>query len=102
MPRASWSQLRDQRLAAATPNERLEHDVVYRAAALAADVGDQIRTAREAAGLTQRQLAANMNTSQAAIARLEAGGVGAIITTFQKVAEVLSCCLTVRLDCPSG
>lgn len=102
MPRTSWTQLRDQRLAAAMPDERLEYDAVYRAAALAADVGDQIRTAREAAGLTQRQLAANMHTSQAAIARLEAGGVGATLTTLQKIAEVLSLSLTVKLDRPAA
>jgi transcriptional regulator with XRE-family HTH domain len=40
---------------------------------LAIEVGDQVRTAREAAGLTQRELAARTGTSQAAVARLEAG-----------------------------
>ncbi len=43
-----------------------------------------------------------MHTSQAAIARLEAGGVGATITTLQKVAEVLSLSLTVKLDRPAA
>jgi len=56
---------------------------------LAIEVGDQMRTAREAAGLTQRELAARMGTSQAAVARLEAGGTGATLTSLQKVAGAL-------------
>ena len=57
---------------------------------MALEVGEQVRDAREAAGLTQRELASRMGTSQAAIARLEAGGVGATLTTLQKVATALN------------
>ena len=45
--------------------------------------------AREAAGLSQRELARRMGTSQAAIDRLESGGVGATLTTLQRVATAL-------------
>ena len=45
--------------------------------------------AGEAAGLSQRDLAARMGTSQAAVARLEAGGVGATLTTLHRVAAAL-------------
>lgn len=41
------------------------------------------------------QLAARMRTSQAAVARLEAGGVGATLTTLQKVATALGLQVTV-------
>lgn len=102
MTRTSWTELKERRLATLTTEERVEFDAAYRAAALAAEVGEQIRDAREAAGMTQRQLAEGMRTSQAAVARLEAGGVGATLTTLQKVAEVLSLSLTVKLHRPAA
>jgi DNA-binding XRE family transcriptional regulator len=54
------------------------------------------RDAPEAAGLSRRELAVPMGASQAAVARLEAGGVGATLTTLQKVAAALH--LTVIVD----
>ena len=53
-------------------------------------VGERIAFYRVRRGLTQRELASRMGTSQAAIARLEAGGVGATLTTLQKVATALN------------
>ena len=64
---------------------------------LAIRVGEQIRDAREAAGLSQRDLAERMSTSQAAIARLEAGGVGATLTTLQRAATALDLDITIEL-----
>ena len=55
----------------------------------------------EAAGLSQRELASRMVTSQAAVARLEAGGVGATLTTLQRVAAALDLQLSVDLR-PTG
>ena len=57
----------------------------------------RLRLRRAAAGLSQRELAARMGTSQAAIARLEAGGVGATLTTLQKVATALQLEVSVLL-----
>ncbi len=48
-----------------------------------------VRQAREAAGLSQRELARRMGTSQAAVVRLESGGVAATLTTLQRVATPL-------------
>ena len=42
-----------------------------------------------------------MGTSQAAVARLEAGGVGATLTTLQKVAAALDLKITVELSAAS-
>ena len=39
-----------------------------------------------------------MNTSQAAVARLEAGGVGATLTTLQRVAIALNLTVTIELS----
>ena len=48
-------------------------------------------------GSSQRDLAQRMGTSQAAIARLEAGGVGATLTTLQRAASALDLDITVEL-----
>ena len=89
MARTTIKQLKDRRLAGASVAERADFDETYAAAALAIRVGEQIRDAREAAELSQRELAQRMGTSQAAIARLEAGGVGATLTTLQRAASAL-------------
>lgn len=90
MTRLNWADLKDKRLAGMTRAQRVEHDQAYAEARLAAEVGERIHIAREAAGLSQRELARRMGTSQAAIDRLESGGVGATLTTLQRVATALN------------
>jgi ribosome-binding protein aMBF1 (putative translation factor) len=97
MARTTIEQLKQRRLRAASKAERAEFDDAYAAAQLAIRVGEQIRDARESAGLSQRELAQRMSTSQAAIARLEAGGVGATLTTVQRAAAALELEVTVQL-----
>jgi ribosome-binding protein aMBF1 (putative translation factor) len=97
MTRRTIEELKTQRLAAMSADERTEYEEEYAAAKLALEVGEKIRNAREAAGLSQRELAERMFTSQAAVARLEAGGVGATLTTLQKVAAALDLTITVDL-----
>ena len=48
-------------------------------------------------GLTQRDLAARMSTSQAAVARLEAGGTSATLATLHKAAAAIDMTVTVDL-----
>jgi len=96
MPK-SWTELKAQRLGAMSTGERVEYDRAYAAAALAAEVGERVREAREAARLSQRELARRMGTSQAAVDRLEAGGVGATLTTLQRVASALGLEVNVEL-----
>ncbi|HMX06334.1 MAG TPA: helix-turn-helix transcriptional regulator [Microthrixaceae bacterium] len=90
MARTTIDDLKARRLDQMSEAELAEFDATYAATKLALEVGEQVRDAREAAGLTQRELASRMGTSQAAIARLEAGGVGATLTTLQKVATALN------------
>lgn len=97
MARATWNEVKANKLAAMTPGERRDYERGYAEAQLAADVGERVRAARERAGLTQRELAARMGTSQAAIARLEAGGVGATLTTLHRVASAVGMELRVEL-----
>jgi ribosome-binding protein aMBF1 (putative translation factor) len=98
MTRTTIDDLKHRRLAGMTPDERAEFDAAYDATRLAIEVGEQIRDAREEAGLSQRDLAARMGTSQAAVARLEAGGVGSTLTTLQKVAAALNLKIAVELS----
>jgi transcriptional regulator with XRE-family HTH domain len=80
-----------------TAAERAEYASAYAEAELAAEVGERIRSAREAVGLSQRELARRMGTSQAAIARLEAGGVGATLTTLHRAATALGLEVNIEL-----
>jgi ribosome-binding protein aMBF1 (putative translation factor) len=96
--RVTIDELKNRRLAAMSDEERAEFDEAYEASRLAIEVGEKVRDAREAAGLSQRDLAARMGTSQAAVARLEAGGVGATLTTLQKVASALDLTISVELS----
>lgn len=93
----SWNALKKKRLEAMSDTERAQYESAYAAAALAAEVGERVREAREAAGLSQRQLARRMGTSQAAVDRLEAGGVGATLTTLQRVATALGLQVSIEL-----
>jgi HTH-type transcriptional regulator/antitoxin HipB len=97
MKRRTISELKSQRLAALSDHERSEFDITYLAAQLAIQVGEKIRDVRESHGVSQRELATRMGTSQAAVARLEAGGVGSTLTTLQKVAIALNVRLAVDL-----
>ena len=97
MARTSWADLKEKKLTGMTSAERAEYDRAYAAAQLAAEVGERIRAAREAAGISQRELAERMATSQAAVARLESGGVGATLTTLHRVAAALGMALSVEL-----
>lgn len=102
MTRVTIDELKNRRLAAMSDDERAEFEQAYEASRLAIEVGEKVRDAREAAGLSQRDLAARMGTSQAAVARLEAGGVGATLTTLQKVASALELTVSVDLSATAG
>jgi ribosome-binding protein aMBF1 (putative translation factor) len=95
--RTSWTELKDKKLGSMTVAERAEYDRAYAEARLTAEVGKRVHAAREAAGLSQRELARRMGTSQAAIDRLESGGVGATLTTLQRVATALGLEFNVQL-----
>lgn len=97
MTRRSITDIKTARLAAMSADERAQFDETYAAARLALEFGEKVRDAREAAGLSQRDLAMRMSTSQAAVARLEAGGVGSTLTTLQKVADALGMAISVDL-----
>lgn len=98
MARTTIEELKKNRLAAMTADERAAFDETYEAGRLALNVGEKVRGAREVAGLSQRELAVRIGTSQAAVAHLEAGDVRARLTTLQKVAAALDLRITIELS----
>lgn len=97
MARTTIEELRQRRLDEMSRAERAEFDEALAAARFAIEVGEKIRAAREATGLSQRELATRMSTSQAAVARLEAGGTSATLATLRKAAAALDRQLAVDL-----
>lgn len=61
-----------------------------------------IREAREAAGLTQAELAERLGTTQSAVARLESGRSAPTVATLDRVAAALGLRLSVRLERAAG
>jgi HTH-type transcriptional regulator / antitoxin HipB len=86
-----WKDLRDDLLASP------EAKVAYQRARRDFEIGMQIRQLREAAGISQAELARRMGTSQPAVARLEAGGGTPKIDTLEKAATALGAELVVQL-----
>ena len=88
-------------LAAMTTGERAVFEETYVPTRLALDIGEKLRNAREAANLSQREFGARMRIGEAAVARLEAGDVGAKLAMIQKVATALHLRITVELSTSS-
>jgi ribosome-binding protein aMBF1 (putative translation factor) len=61
----------------------------YEQAGAAYELGERVRALREEAGLSQRELASRMGTTQSAIARLEAGGAEPTLPTLRRLAGAL-------------
>lgn len=62
-----------------------------------AQIADRVAERRGAMGLSQRQLAELVGTTQSAIARLERGGRPPRIDTLLRIADALDCDLVVEL-----
>lgn len=58
-------------------------------------MGARIRELRRTAGLTQSAVAAQLGTTQSAVARLEAGGAGLSLSAVGRVGAVLGCDVSV-------
>ena len=64
---------------------------------LFAQIADDVTERRIERGLSQRELASRVGTTQSAIARLEAGGRPPRIDTLLRIADALECDLSVEL-----
>jgi ribosome-binding protein aMBF1 (putative translation factor) len=56
---------------------------------------------RQAAGLSQTEIAARMGTSQSAVARLESGDADARASTLERYAAAIGCHITWQLQDPT-
>jgi predicted transcriptional regulator len=80
------------------PVERLHERIATRDRGwFFAKIADRVAQQRFAKGLSQRQLAELVGTTQSAIARLERGGRPPRIDTLLRIAEALDCDLVVEL-----
>lgn len=66
----------------------------------AAELGADIRRARQQAGLTQAELADRTGTTQSVVARWERGAVEPRITTLGRISDALGGRLLVELEPP--
>jgi ribosome-binding protein aMBF1 (putative translation factor) len=83
MTRNTWDEVKRER--ADSPARRRGYERAGRTIRLAME----IHGLREKRGLSQRELAERLGTTQSAIARLEAGNVSPSLPTLDKVAEAL-------------
>ena len=81
-----------------TPLERLHERLATRDRGwFFAQIAERVAEQRLAKGLSQRELAELVGTTQSAIARLERGGRPPRIDTLLNIAEALDCDLLVEL-----
>ncbi len=90
MARKAWKDFRSTRLGSPAAREG------YVRAQRAYQIGEEVRRLREAAGLSQRELAERMGSSQSVVARLEAGGVEPTLATLDRVAAALGADLDIH------
>jgi ribosome-binding protein aMBF1 (putative translation factor) len=83
MTRKTWNEVKRER--SDSPDRRRGHERAGRAIRIAME----IHALREKRGLSQRELAELLGTTQSAVARLEAGNVSPSLPTLEKVAEAL-------------
>lgn len=94
MTKRKWDEIKEKRLrseAAQTGYERARR---------AFELGERVRHLREERGLSQRELAEKIGSTQPAIARLEAGGVAPSIQTLERIAAALGRELVVDFSNP--
>ena len=87
-----WEQVKAERLATDAARDGYEH------ARRAFEMGERVRLLREEHGLSQRELAERIGSTQPAIARLEAGGVSPSLGTLERIAEALGSALVIEFQ----
>jgi transcriptional regulator with XRE-family HTH domain len=83
MTRQAWDEVK-----AARPDSPARHRG-YERAGRAIRLAVEVRELREKRGLSQRELAERLGTTQSAVARLEAGNVSPSLPTLDKLADAL-------------
>lgn len=94
MARKSWNEISGRRMGSEAAQGG------YERARRAFELGERVRHLREERGLSQRELAEKIGSTQPAIARLEAGGVAPSIQTLERIAAALGRELVVDFSSP--
>ena len=89
MTTTSWTEIKARR------TESDERRRGYERAGRAIRLASEIRSLREKKGLSQRQLAELVGTTQSAIARLEGGRISPSLPTLDRIANALGAEVTV-------
>ena len=83
MTRKTWDEIKSERANTAARRRGYEH------AGRAIRLATEIHALREKRGLSQRELAERLGTTQSAVARLEGGNISPSLPTLDKVADAL-------------
>lgn len=94
--RTDWEALRERRMAEPGAAE------AYEAARLAYELGQSVRTLREAKGWSQTELADRTGMTQSAVARFEGGGTIPTLPVLERLARALEVELVVQLRTPAA
>jgi ribosome-binding protein aMBF1 (putative translation factor) len=95
-----WEDVKREQLSRMSAAGHDAYRTGYERARRAFELGEQIRNLREARGMTQEILAEKAETSQSAVARLEAGGVEPKLDTLERIGAALGVTLVVRFEVP--
>jgi DNA-binding XRE family transcriptional regulator len=98
----SWESIRTEKLESMSAQERRRYDQRKAEVGRAVRLGLEVKARREAAGLSQRQLADIVGIRQPNIARLEAGDVLPTLGTLDRIADALGLTLEVCFSTTSG
>lgn len=93
----SFSNRRHDIVAGLNVEDRATFDEAYAAAGLAMELAEIAYRAREAAGLTQAELADKMGTTQSAIAAIESGARTPTVDLLERLARACGRRLTISI-----
>ena len=94
---SDYTKRRQQIIDSLPPEDRKTFDEAYATAGLAMELAETVFRAREAAGLTQTELARRMGTTQSAIAAIESGARTPTVELLDRLARACGGRLTIRI-----
>ncbi len=95
---SDYRQRRQEVLGQLSSAEREVFDEAYAVAGLAMELAEMAYRARQAAGLTQSEVARRMGTTQSAVAAIESGSRTPTVDLLERLARACGGRLTIRID----
>ncbi|QUD83366.1 helix-turn-helix transcriptional regulator [Gordonia polyisoprenivorans] len=92
-----YEQRRAELAADLSPDDRKVFDEAYATAGLAMDLAETVYQARQAAGLSQAQLAERMGSTQSSIAAIESGARTPTVDLLERLARACGQRLTITI-----